>query len=356
MKTTSLEGILACALILGVSGGAFAFYRPGVLKEAAPLTNTPGDVSPLSFSSQDGVPEGFWKMEENVFLRHFERGEGRPVLVIHGGPGIPPREPWKGLETLSGSHRFVYYHQRGCGKSTRPFDRFDSTNFYGNMQTLVSALGMSAQLADIERIRRILGEERLTLIGHSYGGFMAALYAVEFPDRVERMVLVSPADTLAMPPLHGGLVTLGEFLDERGKKEYASFLARYFDYGSLFRRSEGELASLNADFGRFYVEALRAKGVEASRAEVDVRDIGGWSVHAIYLSLGQSYDFRDNMKEVGVPVLVVHGAKDVQPEEASRQYAGLIPGGRFAVIDGASHFAFDETPGDFAALLFEFWK
>ncbi len=62
------------------------------------------------------------------------------------------------------------------------------------MQTLEQTLGISAQVADIERIRRILGEEKLIMVGHSFGGFLASLYAAEFPEHVARMV--------------------GEFLDE----------------------------------------------------------------------------------------------------------------------------------------------
>ena len=52
-----------------------------------------------------------------------------------------------------------------------------------------------AQLADIERLRRASGETSLILIGHSFGAFLAALYATEFPERVRAPVLV----------LHGAL-------------------------------------------------------------------------------------------------------------------------------------------------------
>jgi proline iminopeptidase len=352
-KTTLISVFLACALVLGAAGAACAFYQPGVLRGAASGGSGSRDASLVPAPSQQGVAEGYWKVEENILLYHFEHGAGRPVLVIHGGPGIPPGRPWKGLERLSGTYRFFYYHQRGCGKSTHPFDRFDSPNFYVNMQTLVGTLGMTSQLADIERIRQILGEERLILIGHSYGGFMATLYALEFPERVEKMVLLSPAGTLTMPPLYGGLDQLKEYLDERGRREYDSFLARYLDYGSLFQKSEGELAKLNAEYGRFYIDALGSKGVTAPRGSDETQNGGGWSVHALYLSMGRSYDHRDRLRGITAPVLVVHGAKDIYPEAGSRQYADLIPGSRFVVIDEASHFAFDETPERFAGLVSE---
>lgn len=92
----------------------------------------------------------------------------------------------EGLENLKKDYRFIYYHQRGCGHSTRPIDTFKSQNFMQNVTVLNKVLGLSAQLADIERIRRILGHERLILVGHSYGGFLASLYAAEFPEHVEK--------------------------------------------------------------------------------------------------------------------------------------------------------------------------
>ena len=83
------------------------------------------------------------------------------MLILHGGPGLPYSEPWPGLEPLTDVYRFHYYAQRGCGQSTRPVDTFSSKNSYENMQTLEQALGLGAHLADIERIRHILGEDRL---------------------------------------------------------------------------------------------------------------------------------------------------------------------------------------------------
>ena len=71
-------------------------------------------------------------------------------------------------------------------------------NFLSNMGQLDKAPGLATQIAHIEPIRRIIGEEKLILIGCSFGGFLSRLHAVEFPDRVEGMILVSTADVLVM--------------------------------------------------------------------------------------------------------------------------------------------------------------
>ncbi len=97
-----------------------------------------------------------WQVESDISLHFDAYGEGHPVLVVHGGPGIPYAGAWKGLESLTDRFRFFYYHQRGCGSSSRPFDRFESSDYYSNMTELERTLGLGAQIADIERIRRYL--------------------------------------------------------------------------------------------------------------------------------------------------------------------------------------------------------
>ena len=151
----SLGLVITTAFILVST--SHALYHPGSLKASKTPVNPP---------PQEAVPKGFWKVEEGILIHHFEHGEGPPVLVIHGGPGIPPGRPWAGLKEFDHAYRFIYYHQRGCGESTRPVDRFESKDFYQNMIALDKALGMVSKLADIERIRRILGQDKLILIGH----------------------------------------------------------------------------------------------------------------------------------------------------------------------------------------------
>ena len=77
-------------------------------------------------------------------------------------------------------------------------------------------------------------------------------------------------------------------------------------------------------------------------------------VWGIYLSLGQRHDYRAAMKSTAFPVLIVHGAEDLQPEEASRIYLDIYPDGQFEVISGASHFAFEEQLEAFARTVGDF--
>jgi proline iminopeptidase len=259
-----------------------------------------------------------------------------------------------GSKPLTDRYRFQYYDQRGCGKSSRPIDRFASSNYYGNMQTLDRTLGIGAQIADMERIRQILGDEKIILIGHSFGGFLASLYAAEFPEHVKALILVAPAEMLVMPPESGGLFAqVKPLLPEEMQNDYDAYLKRYLDYGSIFAKSETELATLNAEFARYYSVAANRKGFVIP-SDTSTSASGGWMVHAMYMSLGLRHDYRSALKSVNAPVLVIHGEKDLQPEEASRLYAEVFPRIEFRVIPNAGHFVFNDQPEAFARAVSEF--
>jgi proline iminopeptidase len=317
-------------------------YEPGQVRAEVNLR------APLDPPAQSGQP-GVWQVEADIQLHYFTAGDGAPVLVVHGGPGYPYVKPWTGLEPLTDRYRFYYYDQRGCGESTRPFDRFSGGNTFENIQTLDKTLGLAAQIADIERIRRILGADKITLVGHSFGGFMAALYATEFPEHVQSLVLVSPAEMLVMPPENGGLFPLIRArLPASEQAGFDAFLKEYLDFNNIFSKSESDLAARNDRMGAYFLEAY------PGAAQIPQGRSGGWMVWAIYLGLGQHHDYRNPMKSTAFPVLILHGADDLQPEKASRIYLGIYPGAKFEVIPQAGHFAFEEQPAAFAQAVGDF--
>jgi proline iminopeptidase len=351
MRKTILIVSGVVTLILLIGGGYLWYsmgeplYKPGMVRAGKNLR------APLSPPPQTDA-ERFWTVESDIQLHHFEHGSGRNVLVIHGGPGYPFRTPLSGLEPLAGKYRFHYYDQRGCGESTRPFVRFSGTNTYENMMELEKTLGIGAQLADIERIRQILGDDKLILIGHSWGGFLASLYAAEYPEHVQALVLVSPADMLVMPGQDSDLFeTVRGRLPAAMRPEFDAYMEEYLNFNSLFTKSEAGLVSLNEQFGRYYQEAVQ-DSVHVTLPEQG--EPGGWMVFAMYISIGQRHDYRSALQSVIAPVLVLHGADDLQSVTASRAYAEAFPNAGFQVIEGASHFAFEEQPKDFAEIVGDF--
>ncbi len=349
MRRKTLYIIGALILVLAVVVGGFLYlsmqplYKPGMVQEMKTL------APPAQLTGSKT-----WLVEPEIELAHFSAGKGRNVLIIHGGPGEPFTQPIPGLEPLTSEFQFHFYDQRGCGDSTRPIDRFDSKNMYENMKALDQKLGLGAQIADIERIRQILGDDKLILIGHSWGGFLASLYAAEFPEHVEALILISPANTLIMPQPDAdsdlfAAVRAKLPADEQAK--FDAFMKEYLDFNALFQKSETDLVAMNEQFGKYYVEVM---GKEKTEPLPSQGKPGGWMVWAGYVSMGQRHDYRAALRQVTAPVLVIHGADDLQSEAATHLYVDAFPNSQFAVIENAGHFSFEEQPDRFAAIVKSF--
>src|ERR1039458_17739 len=144
---------VAVLLLCVVVGGMWIWhrmtgppYQPGDVRAGKDL------AEPLTPPQAAG---GRWLVAPDIELYHFEEGTGTPVLVVHGGPGVPPAQPWRARKSLP--YRVIYYHQRGCGLSSRPIHSFSGSNMYENMRQANRTLGLPAQGGAIQRMRPILG-------------------------------------------------------------------------------------------------------------------------------------------------------------------------------------------------------
>jgi proline iminopeptidase len=113
-------------------------------------------------------------------VRLFYRVDGGgpdTIVVLHGGPGFNLEGIRPDLTALARHHALLYFDQRGSGRSEMP-------------DTL--QLTAAAMIEDLEALRRAFRLDQLTLLGHSWGGGLAVLYAAQYPKHVRRMVLVAP--------------------------------------------------------------------------------------------------------------------------------------------------------------------
>jgi proline iminopeptidase len=319
-------------------------------------------IGPLKNPHSNSVSKqgGFWTMRDSCQIHYFVDGEGEAILVIHGGPGEPYKKPWEGLKLLNGNYSFVYYDQRGCGKSTKCINKFASRKWNVCQPELYKKLGIEKVLQDIEEIRVIIGVEKITLIGHSYGGVIAALYAIEFPENIKKLILVSPAPTIRYP--------LGEEFDyskiiekelsSDTKKEYQKYGKNLWNFDTVVKKNESELSLQNKKFFYFYDEYHRAVGLSKSVSLidnlVDKENIGGWLPYAYAWSFPSKFDYRNNLRSIKVPTLIVWGGKDLCQESWVKQYSDYIPHSKAIKINDCGHFLFEENPNEFSKIVLDF--
>ena len=104
-------------------------------------------------------------------------GEGRPMLVMHGGLGVDHTvfRPW--LDLLGDRFQLIFYDHRGNGRSERPAS--------------LAGVDHGTWAADADALRDHLGHDRIFILGNSYGGVLGQEYALRFGDRLDGLVLVS---------------------------------------------------------------------------------------------------------------------------------------------------------------------
>src|SRR3989440_5285052 len=111
-------------------------------------------------------------------------GAGPPVVVLHGGPGAHHDYLLPQYDRLARGRTLLYYDQRGGGRSPVPRD---------------TPVGWREHVADLEALRDRWRLDRVTLLGYSWGGLLAMLYALEHPAPIGPLALVSA------PPLTAAL-------------------------------------------------------------------------------------------------------------------------------------------------------
>ena len=350
-----LIGIGIITVVIAIAVG-FMFWKMGQpLYTFGSVRNWESIQYPLKPSKRS--EKSSWPVENSLSLHYDVYGKGRPVLIVHGGPGIPYANAWKGLQPLEEQYAFYYYHQRGAGKSTRPIDNLISKNYQKNVTLLEERLGIGAQIADIERIRHFLNEEKIILVGHSFGGFVASLYAAEFPMRVEKLILVAPAGMLTPPKKSNNLFDAVRLkLPKEDHENYDKLMKEYFNFGNIFSKTDSDLVDLHTQVGHYI---LKGMGYDSSKMDTPPMP-GGWSVFAVYFSTGRSPDFRDAVGHITAPTLIIHGDDDEIALNGSRQYEKYIQNAKFISIGCSEestfsgHFIYDDCPEQFAKTIMSF--
>jgi pimeloyl-ACP methyl ester carboxylesterase len=253
---------------------------------------------------------------------------GPPLVFVHGLSGSWPN--WlEQLPVFAGSHRVIAIDLPGFGHSPMPRERITISGYARLLDGLFDELSIGAA----------------TLVGNSMGGFVSAELAIAFPERVERLVLVSPAGissyrntrgTRALPALHRA---------ERIAAAYTAWMASKSD--TVTRRP----LLRNATLGLVTRHPAR---LPAALAAEQLRGAGkpGF-IQALEANL--DYDFRHRLPEIACPTLIVWGDEDrVLTVRDAAVYAELIPGSRKVVYEDTGHMAQIERPDAFNALLREF--
>lgn len=244
-------------------------------------------------------------------------GEGAPLVVLHGAIGLGSTY-MRALDAWGDALLLVYYDQRGSGHT--PLGDVQRASFQGGVD-------------DLEGLRRQLGLDRIRVLGHSAGAYLAALYAAEHPATTAGVVLLNPG-----PPLAPDLMKqFGSAMSSR--RTPADDAARRTIEDSDDFKSRLPLAverhQLNT-FLPFFRERATVERVSLGFTEITAANIQQ-APERMMRSLG-ALDPITRFGAIEVPTLVVHSERDPIPVAWSQFLAATIPPAEFAVLSGGSHF------------------
>jgi pimeloyl-ACP methyl ester carboxylesterase len=272
--------------------------------------NLPPDLPP------DRLRVGPYELE---LLRRGDGPGGRALLLLHGINPLSPRAPF--LDLLAEHGEVTAPSHPGFGSSPRAAD-FD---------TIYDLVHLYLGVLDALPARRV------TLIGFSFGGWIAAEVAVAGHPKLDRLILVDPVG-----------IKLG------GREER--------DIAHLFNTSPDELNRrawhdpARRPEGSYGVGWHTAIGEAISDAEI-VTLARNWDALCLYAWRPHLYNpqLKHWLFRIAVPTLVLWGASDrIVTPDYGRRYAELIPDARFEIIAAAGHHPELEQPHDFVARLARF--
>jgi proline iminopeptidase len=262
-------------------------------------------------------------------------GSGPQVLIVHGGPGIG-HAYLRPLDAWADEFEVVYYDQRGSGGS--PVGDVNEVSFGGG-------------IADLDALRRALGIERVSLVGHSFGAILALLYASQHPESTRSLVLLNAAPPFIpeMQPEFGATMAGRRTADDNSAK--ASIEA-----SSGFAARDPE--TLERYFLNSYAPFFDDRA-NTARASLGFTDITAANVlecpERTFRDLG-SLDPVGAMANVTCPTLVLHSQHDPVPQAFSRLLADKIAGAEHVLLQGVNHFVHLEAPDVLAAAVAPFLR
>ncbi len=294
------------------------FLLPFTLMAASLVAQTPG------------------KVESHGLDIHFRiYGQGKPILLLGGGPG-DVAERYTALAELLAKHaRVILVEQRGTGRSTPKVKD-------------ASTLTIAKTLDDFEAIRTHLKLKQWTVLGFSYGGYLASLYAHHHPESLSALMLLGSM----------GLNWEGQqiFEDNVTSRMTAEDRARCGHWSQPDRmKADPQIAItelIKAKLPGYFFDRGKALLEAATiRPEHFDFEMGEW----IYKdTVARKLDLSKLEVRFRGPVLVLHGRQDPTGESVPQALARHYPSAKLNFIERCGHYGWIEHPEKVGSLVSEF--
>jgi proline iminopeptidase len=254
-------------------------------------------------------------LSDGISLNVEEVGDGFPVIVLHGGPGLDHSAFRPYLDPLGDEFRLLYVDERGQGRS----ERVDP-----------ATLSLDVFARDVDLLAEALGLERFALLGHSFGAIITTKHAIEIGTAAAYVISGGGDSSAALEAdVDASLAAMGEAGEPiKASWEQEKTVA-----------TEDELKELLRVQMPFHFA-----GDPPPRYAEDT--VGTPDVLRHFANIGYGdFDYAPDLHRIAKPTLVIVGEQDrtTTPRAARALHEG-IAGSSLVVLPGVGHMSFVETP------------
>ena len=302
-------------------------------------------ISVAGQSFPDSETDGRYYEVNGAKLWVVSFGEGDPLFFIAGGPG-GTHYGLRSFDSLSTTNTLVYYDGFGRGKSDTAKN--------------VTEYTLERDIEDLEGLRTAMGFDKINVLGHSYGGVVAQGYAIKYPDNVSHLILANTFHSYLMWQANDDNCNheiktnypevWKELMEVREQGAISSDKIHQEIYG---RVPYGFLYAYNA--GRF-AKHTRKPYPNSFNSKLYYQMVGKDGDFIVGSDIG-NFDFRKDLKNLDMPILIVAGRFDrVAVPTQMVKYKEYCPQAEFVMFEKSGHNPQVEEPAKEFALIREFLK
>jgi proline iminopeptidase len=244
------------------------------------------------------------------------------LLVLHGGPGADHAYLLPQLLELAGDFELVFYDQRGGGQSK---------------ETAPTRVTWETQVDDLARVITELGVDPPSLVGYSWGGLLALLYAREAAAGRMRAM---PARLVLIDPAPVSTSYRAQFEAEFARRQRGPAIQAMRDDLAASGLKESDPAAYRQRAFELSVAGYFANPERAS--DLTPFRVTGRVQQSVWESLGD-FDLTADLAAIHCPAIVVHGREDPIPLESSKSVAKSLHA-EFVPLDDCGHVPYVEQP------------
>lgn len=261
-------------------------------------------------------------------------GKGDPLFLIPGGPGSA-HIGMRSFDSLYNGSTLIYYDGFGRGKSDTAKD--------------VKEYSLKRDIDDLEVLRKLLGFKKINVLGHSYGTVVAQGYAIRYPQNVGHLILSAPFHSNAM----------WQENDDNSNREIKANYPEVWDTLMIIRKQGFKSSdSLHqAIYGRVpyaflyaynpnnFINRGRVPYPNRYNSKLYYQMVGKDGDFIVESDIG-SFDYRKDLKNLKMPILIVAGRFDrVAVPWMMVKYKEYCPQAQFVLFEKSGHNTFIEEPG-----------